>query len=608
MVSWLPLPGSPLIASPVEPEPSAPQRLGKYLLIRRLARGGMGDVHLAKLPGELGFEKLLVVKTIRPELAADPRFVELFASEAKTAVALSHPNITPIYELGRAEDGSLFTVMGWVDGPSLAQWIDRLRSCPSKPAPRFELGAALLIVRELLDGLAHAHSRDQGRPPVVHRDITPRNVLVDRSGRVQIVDFGIAKPVDPSAEVRGVMGSVGYMAPEQARGEPVDPRADVFSVGCVLYELLTLERAFPRDGIWMLPELGGIPVELRRVLERALALEPSQRFADADEFFRQLAPLLAELAPTYTTSDLAAALREQFETRGWTELDEQASPGATPSTHVTPVHRTVAFAVRNTAVDLEIARDSDSESDADPPDEPSQAIAVGRPASPPGRRVHPLVWIASGAAAALVVGLLATALTSNDQDQDQDQAIERVREPNPIATIENPPELEPIDPPTPQAMPAPATPIVEITVDPVDADIWLDGELVLGPPYRVAITDPRAIEIEVRAAGHRSRTVEIARPDPADPSKPTTVHVELEGLGKGQMSVLAPSVAWAEVWLDGEKLGSTPLTKASVTEGRHKLEVRCLAEVCGDEQVLTRKTIQIRVGRTLTITASAADR
>ena len=176
--------GSSASASSVRSNPDGdddePRRIGKYELLRLIARGGMGEFHLARLPGELGFEKRLVIKTIRADLATDPRFVEMFAAEAKTAVALSHPNIAPIYELGRADDGTLYTAMGWVDGPSLDALVQRLRALDRT----LELGAALFIVRELLDGLAHAHSRDRDRPPVVHRDITPRNVLVDRSGRV----------------------------------------------------------------------------------------------------------------------------------------------------------------------------------------------------------------------------------------------------------------------------------------------------------------------------------------------------------------------------------------------------------------------------------------
>ncbi|MFV8754345.1 serine/threonine-protein kinase [Nannocystaceae bacterium ST9] len=597
------MPGSPLIASSLEPESpldeaTTPTRLGKYLLVRRLARGGMGDVHLAKLPGELGFEKFLVVKTIRSELAADPRFVELFASEAKTAVALSHPNIAPIYELGRAEDGSLYTAMGWVDGPSLAQWIDRLRHA-GEPG-RFELGAVLLIVRELLDGLAHAHSRDQGRAPVVHRDVTPRNVLVDRSGRVQIVDFGIAKPVD-AAEVRGVMGSVGYMAPEQARGEPVDPRADVFSVGCVLYELLTLEQAFPREGVWMLPSFAKVPVELHRVLARALALEPGERFADAREFLRQLAPLLSELAPTYATPDLAVALREQFASRGWTEADERPNSGATPSTLVTPVHRTVAFAIRDTAVDEGLDEPASAESQPEA-DEPSVEIPVALD-PPRSVRRHPVIWAVGGAAVALLIGLLVPALLDRGRDRDPPDdpapiAVDEQLEPasGPIEPASERREHHPAPSPSPLLAPTIAAPIIEITLAPADAELWLDGSLVEGPPHRLTIADPRTIE--VRAAGHRTRSVEI------DPSGPALVHVALDPLGEGQLTVLAPSVAWAEVWLDGDKLGSTPLTELPVIEGRHKLEVRCLAEVCGDERSLVRKTLQIRAGRTTKINAA----
>src|SRR5690606_16420934 len=190
--------------------------------------------------------------------------------------------------------------------PSLDAIIRRLRARERT----LELGAALFITRELLDGLAHAPSRDRDRPPVVHRDITPRNVLVDRSGRVQIVDFGIAKPVE--AEVAGAMGSAGYMAPEQARGEPVDPRADVFSVGCVLYELLTNDRAFVGEGVWMLPSFERVPASIRALLERALALVPGDRFVDAEAFLRALAPILAEHAPAFGTRDLAAILVELF--------------------------------------------------------------------------------------------------------------------------------------------------------------------------------------------------------------------------------------------------------------------------------------------------------
>jgi serine/threonine protein kinase len=595
------LQGSSVIAASITPQgeslecdASAPKRLGKYQLIRRLARGGMGEVHLAKLPGELGFEKLLVVKVIRSDLAADPRFVELFASEAKTAVALSHPNITPIYELGRAEDGSLYTAMGWVDGPSLAQWIDRLRA----DRRGFDLGAALLITRELLDGLAHAHSRDHGRAPVVHRDITPRNVLVDRSGRVQIVDFGIAKPVD-AAEVRAMMGSVGYMAPEQARGEAVDPRADVFSVGCVLFELLTLEQAFPREGVWMLPSLAAVPAELRSLLERALALDPRERFADAHEFLRRLAPVQAELAPTYATPDLATALREQFATRGWTEAESRTQGGATPSTHVTPVHRTVAFATRGTLDDEAV------QADAVESDEPSEevAIAIDPPPRPAQRRTHPMIWAVSGAAAALIGGLLVIGWMDRERERVEhgpprdDRAVARAPETStPPRDVSAGRETTPAPLPLPTLPPPETARTLEITVTPEKAELWLDGQPVAGPPYRLALTSPRSLEL--RAAGHRPHTVEL------DPGGPDALHFELEPLGEGQLTVLAPTVAWAEVWLDGEKLGSTPLTDAPVIEGRHKLEVRCTAEVCEDERVLTRKTVQVRAGRRVKITAS----
>jgi serine/threonine protein kinase len=561
--------GSSATASTVGSDEPGVRTIGKYELLRLIARGGMGEVHLARLPGELGFEKRLVIKTIRADLATDPRFVEMFAAEAKTAVALSHPNIAPIYELGRAADGTLYAAMGWVDGPSLHALLSRLRTLDRT----LELGAALFIVRELLDGLAHAHNRDRDRPPVVHRDITPGNVLVDRSGRVQIVDFGIARPAE--AEVAGLMGSAGYMSPEQARGELVDPRADVFSVGCVLYELLTNERAFTGEGVWMLPSFARVPEPVRGVLERSLALEPRERFVDAAEFLRALAPILAEHAPAFGTRDLAAILAELF-SDGWDTPGPQ-SVEHTPATRVNGAVET--FATR--AVENSVAH------------ERRDARA---------RALWP--WVVLLALAAGLGGYL-LAQPDDRVDEQQHEPAPRDFEPQPQPPSNPPaptPELEPkpIEPVEPDE-PSMAPSSVTLELIPADAQVFLDGKPQSGPSHVIELPRDEPVKLRVEHPDYRPHTRTL---DP-DTIVAGPLRIELEPLEFGSLTVLAPSVAWAEVWLDGDKIASTPMTDKPVLEGKHKLEVRCGAAVCGTAVTLLEQTIRVRPGRNIVLAAEA---
>jgi serine/threonine protein kinase len=604
MVTWQALASSSASAADSSAEP---RTLGKYELVRLIARGGMGEVHLARLSGELGFEKLLVIKTVRAELAADPRFVELFATEAKTAVGLSHPNITPIYELGRAEDGSLYTAMGWVDGPSLQVLGDRLRELDRRLDP----GAALFIAREVLEGLAHAHQGDRGRPPIVHRDITPRNVLVDRSGRVQIVDFGIAKPAElasglgaaqsPGPSRRGgarAAGSVGYMSPEQARGEAVDPRADVFSVGCVLYELLTNERAFASEGVWMSPDLGPIPPSLHEPLACALDLDPKRRYADADAFRRALAPILAELAPTFGSRDLGDLLRELFPDGAWEDEQRPHVPGGeTPATNLGVKVQTFATRLRPTtepdfitgvtpALPPELGEIVDVREPDPTPTQPEIAASVTT-APQQRRRMWPIVL----AIVAVAAGLGYAVANSLPEAEPVEEPTPQPSDVTPIDPDPKPPlEREPS--PTPPEQPIQASKTIELDIRPAEAEVRVDGRTLAGPPHVVALDDaPR--EIAVLLADHHEQIVTI---DPAAPPSSPLV-ITLTPLEPGSLSVVAPNVAWAEVWLDGSKIGNTPLTDTPVLEGKHKLEVRCTAAVCGEDRSLLSRSIRIKPGR-----------
>lgn len=579
-----------------------PRTLGKYELVRLIARGGMGEVHLARLPGELGFEKLLVVKTVRADLAADPRFVDLFATEAKTAVGLSHPNITPIYELGRAEDGSLYTAMGWVDGPSLQVLGDRLRELDRRIDP----GAALFIAREVLEGLAHAHRPDRSRPPIVHRDITPRNVLVDRNGRVQIVDFGIAKPADADARAAG---SVGYMAPEQARGEAVDPRADVFSVGCVVYELLTNTRAFTREGVWMAPDFAAIPAALHGPLACALDLDPKRRYADADAFRRAIAPILAELAPTFGSRDLGDLLHELFPDGAWEDEMRTSVLGQdTPVTNLGALVQTFATRLGPStepdfitgavaALPPELAEIVDIREPEPLPDEPDEPEIVAERA-PLRRRTWPLI-VGFVAISSLLGFLLAGPMRAREETSTG-PAIQPASEPapkpapEPATTVPATTTHAAADakPSLASSPPTDAHTIVELQVSPARAEVRVDGHVLGGPPYAIELdSGPR--ELAVTLEGHHEHIVTLDAAAP--PSSP--LHITLAPLEHGTLSVLAPTVAWAEVWIDATKLGTTPLTDKAVLEGKHKLEVRCTAAVCGQDRTLLSRSVRIKPGR-----------
>lgn len=241
---------------------SAPVSFGKYLLDAELARGGMSRVWQARLRGPGGFEKQLVVKQILPQLAQDPSFVELLVHEANTLVRMSHPNIVPVYELGIV-DGVYFLAMERVHGATVAEL---LRDGPLPAALVAELGA------QIAEALRYAHERFE----LVHRDVTPRNVMVDADGHVRLLDFGIAAPSARTGKGE-LFGSPGYMSPEQAARKALTPASDLFGLGALLYEALTGRRAV-RDGV--AARLAGdiaIDAELSALIDELLDTDPSAR-------------------------------------------------------------------------------------------------------------------------------------------------------------------------------------------------------------------------------------------------------------------------------------------------------------------------------------------
>jgi serine/threonine-protein kinase len=255
----------------------------------------MGEVFLARHKGLAGFERLAVVKRIRPELSHDKHFTTLFLDEARLAAQLTHPKITHFYELGR-EGESYFVAMEYIPGCDLETLISASRS----PLP---IGDALYVTNEVLDGLSYAHNLcdSEGQPlGVVHRDLCPRNVLVSLWGGVKIADFGVAKVRNGvSASTLGiVMGTCRYMSPEQASGLAVDHRADIFATGLLLFRMVTGQNAYQgestdlllraRNGQYLPPSIvnSAVPLVVEEIILKAMHPNPERRYASATEMRR----------------------------------------------------------------------------------------------------------------------------------------------------------------------------------------------------------------------------------------------------------------------------------------------------------------------------------
>ncbi len=279
----------------------APRRLGRYELLFMLGQGGMGEVHLARLTGAAGFEKLCIVKTILPAMQADTQFVERFHHEARVLVQLNHSNIAQVYDMGEAE-GTLYMAIEYVPGVDLSR-VESRTSGAGEPMP---VAIAVFLARQICEALDYAHRKTgpEGAPlGIVHRDVSPQNVMVSFEGEVKVIDFGLAKSAARSKHTlpSTVMGKLGYMSPEQALARPVDQRSDIFSAGIVVWEMLagralyggaTMAEMMAMMANPEIPPLttarDDVSETLDSVVRRALAKDPLQRYSRAEEFSRSL--------------------------------------------------------------------------------------------------------------------------------------------------------------------------------------------------------------------------------------------------------------------------------------------------------------------------------
>ncbi len=348
-------------------EPSLPQVFGRYLLVQRLSRGGMGEIFLAK-HGLAGFEKLAVIKKVLPHLAADAQFISRFVDEAQVAIKLQHVNVAQVFEVGRVGE-EYFLALEYVEGRDLRRTLARLIQAKQRMPPDL----ALFIGRELANGLAYAHRRtsnDGASLNLVHCDISPPNVLVSFEGETKVIDFGIAKSAirGTATDPKMGFGKFGYMAPEQLiRGGVVDHRTDLYAAGVVLFELLTGQRLYeagPEPDYRALARKvakgeHALPSEVDPALAPyddlvATALRPTSddRYQSAAEFRDAIQQCLVSVNPTISTDQLGSFMRDLFmdEMTAQKELHERVAKAHLADFQeqlTTQTVSTVSFALMN---------------------------------------------------------------------------------------------------------------------------------------------------------------------------------------------------------------------------------------------------------------------
>jgi len=302
-----------------------PIPFGKYFLLERINMGGMAEVFRAKAYGVEGFERLVAVKRILPSISEDKDFIRMFIDEAKIAVQLSHANIAQVFDLGRV-GGSYYIALEHVHGRDLRALYDRCRE-GGEPMP---VAQACFIVMQMCEGLDYAHNRknDGGEElGLVHRDVSPQNVLVSFEGEVKVIDFGIAKAAGRCSRTQaGILkGKFAYMSPEQVRGHEIDRRSDVFSTGIVLYEMLTGRRLFIGESDFSTlekvrkakidsPSLvnENVPEELSRIVLKSLARETEDRYESAMELHDDLQRFVFSSGLFFSRKELSLWMKDRF--------------------------------------------------------------------------------------------------------------------------------------------------------------------------------------------------------------------------------------------------------------------------------------------------------
>ena len=581
-----------------------PTTFGKYYLTEKLATGGMAEIYLAKIIGPGGFEKPLVIKQIHPKLSGNRHFVDLFVAEAKTLVTLAHGNIVPVYELGVVDD-TYFIAMEYIDGPTLYRLTERMAARDGDMDP----AVAAWITARLLDGLDYAHRKGEG---VIHRDLSPRNVMLSRDGEVKLVDFGIAvtlgAPGETEASRSAPTGSFPYMSPEQVRREPLDGQTDLFSLGVLAWEMLAGKRLFARaDADATLAAVldepipppssvrPAVPAKLDDVVMRALERDRAARWPTAGEMLAQLNKYLYSLDATPGPRDVAALVARycppetrRLPTHAEPPGPDDAQPGepapSGPRTAVIPRHATAkgkpqrqqSFA---TNVDIKAALDratplfpiaaiDDSAQPQSAAEQPPDVAPAGdaKHAAPAGS-APPLGELPARVAAKLarppsrsllvLVGLGGIALAAGAVYvfyTNRDRVLDSSERDAAVSLVGD----------------------AAIAAEQGDAAVApLDAAVVLPPPIDAgagnAAAEPRDAGASNAAA--ETRDAGTRRPDAAR----VPVERKPDAAVRATATLRIGAIPWGEIYIDGKLVGRTP-REVTVPAGRHTVEIVFPAE------------------------------
>jgi serine/threonine protein kinase len=571
-----------------QPEPARLQ-IGRYVVERLLAHGGMAEVFLGKALGPAGFSKRVVIKRILPDLAQDESFVKMFLNEARLAALLEHPNIVQVFDFGEYSK-TYYIAMEYVEGESLRTilkyYMARVRPTPLTPM--------LAWVQNVCEGLAYAHSLkdDTGKNRnIVHRDITPENILISKAGTAKVVDFGVAKAAhNPHLTTAGkIRGKPAYIAPEQIRGEQVDRRADVYSLGVTLYEALAGGYPFAGTNQFELlfsilnknlPALHEIRPEvdsaLSALVSRAIARDPKQRYPDMHALGSEIDDYLNSHGLRVKSSELAAIVAQvkQWVSSPADRSSNSPSPGpliqaGSMGQEAQPARMVEANPRREEMAELEVA-----------------PAAAG--SAPRGRSIA--LGALLGASVAIGVSIMATRQTARSADPLAHPA-------PPFGAGVAPPVAQPtasaVESSAPAILLIPGKAEVPAALDPPPAPLdspskahrrhraqrtAISPAVKPAPPRSVAVVRPAARPKQTGVAKtERPESREVPSPEPAAVgSPPVMAAVRTPGLLRASTEVgwlNLRTEPWCEVYHRTGLVGTTPINRLVFPAGRHSLRL-----------------------------------
>lgn len=641
----------------------SPEVFGKYFLVDKIAMGGMAEIFKAKTFGHGGFENLLVIKRILAHMSDNEQFVRMFMDEAKVSALLQHSNIVRIYDFARIRD-NYFIAMEYVEGKDVKLILRKLAE-RRKLLPR---EFAAYIAMEAAKGLdyAHKHTTRQGQPlSIVHRDVSPSNLLVSYGGDIKVADFGIVKAANCAEDTDAGMlkGKFEYMSPEQASGKDLDRRSDIFSLGIILHEMLTGRRLFKSDDeLKTLARIksgdvdppstlnGSVPARLDEIVMRALAKEPGDRYQDARELHADLLEFLYPASPDLTQQSLAHFMSELFadevgqersrleegtrlalalhESGQSVELEpdwEEESPstrtrGGSPIVPEPPRPTpTVPYVVAGLAVLLAGATATFFLTRPEPEPAVGPAVEVAAPSSGSIQlKVSPVegIVLVDGAPAGrgtdvtiarLAPGTEHTIEIRADGYSPYKESVivaagERVRVQVTLAPLMNvagpPPSLGGTEPPrgaprgTSEASAGAAT--AAFASNPPGADVFVDGRLVGRTPVDWIGGAAGRYGVEYRLSGYDTVRFSATLPK-AGGTEPYDRSLSERAKAEGKLSVNV-SGSWAEIYVDGKKIGNTPIFGHALPVGSYTIRAR--NDGAGLDQT---KQVTIKAGETASL-------